>query len=190
LETIRKYLGQLGRHEVVERLQPGLELDQIDTRLANAGLGPSAEVGGLYSWRNGTRVEPGTTLDSVQFFPGFWLLSLDDVVSNYLAFRDDSRWSSGWLPIFANGGGDFYAVDLEQRPSPVIGFMVDSESHPVEYESLAHMLDTLAECFAEGAFFVDDQGNLEMDDSRHAQIARRNNPGVPLWSEDASSTRQ
>jgi class 3 adenylate cyclase len=37
-------------------------------------------------------VTPGTSLDDVHLFPGFYFLSLEDSISNFLAFRDDDRW--------------------------------------------------------------------------------------------------
>jgi cell wall assembly regulator SMI1 len=182
LEIIRSYLERLDRHEVLARLLPGLRPDDIQRRLTDVGLGVPPDLVDLYAWRNGTRVEPGADLDSVHFFPGFWLLSLDDALTNYVAFRDDPRWAPSWLPVFSNGGGDFYAVNAREAPFHVIGFLIDQPDQPVEYESLAHMAQTLAECFQAGAFFVDDRGYLEMDDQRYAEIARRNNPNVPLWS--------
>ncbi len=179
LEIIRLHLEQMNRRELLARLLPGLPRDAIRERLARAGLGVPPDLRDLYSWRNGTRVEAGTDLDSVHFFPGFWLLSLDDALTSHVAFRDDPRWDSAWLPVFANGGGDFYALDTRESPFHVIGFMIDQSDQLVEYETLGHMVNTLAELFAEGAFFVDDRGYLEADDRRHAEIARRNNPHLP-----------
>lgn len=182
LDRIYAQLERLGRDEVIRRLQPALTPDEIQRRLADIGLVAPQDVIELYSWHNGTRVEPGTYLDSVHFFPGFSFLSLDDAVRHYVAFRDDERWDRGWLPIFANGGGDFYAV-VACSPFPVVGFLIDQREHPVEYESLDAMVSTLSESFDQGAFFVDQRGYLESDDRRHAEIARRNNPSVALWSE-------
>jgi hypothetical protein len=92
--------------------------------------------------------------------------------------------ASTWLPVFANGGGDFYVVDFSSGSDlehPVVGFMLDEAEHPIEYESLPAMIATIAECFEEGAFFVDDRGYLEVDDGRHVEIARRNNPRLAIW---------
>jgi hypothetical protein len=58
---------------------------------------------------------------------------------------------------------------------------MDRADHPTEHECLETMMATLAE-FSERAFFVDDHGYLEIDDRRYAEIARRNNPAVVLWS--------
>jgi hypothetical protein len=182
LEVIRSHLQQLNRCEVLTRLLPGLPPSDTLGRLADVGLAMPPDLHDLYSWRNGTRVEPGTDLDTVHFFPGFWFLSLNDALANYRAFRDDGRWDPSLLPVFANGGGDFYAVNAREKPFHVVGFLIDQSHQPVEYENLGNMIKTLAECFAEHAFFVDDRGYLEMDDRLHREIARRNNPTISLWS--------
>lgn len=144
-----------------------------------------AEVVDLYDWRGGTLAAPGTPLDDIHFFPGFYLLELEDAIRDYVGFRDDPRWRPDWLPVFANGGGDFYVADLASARSgaaPMIGFMVGGPEHLVEYESLRGMIATIAECYEKGAYFVDDRGYLEVDDQLHATIARRHNPSVELWS--------
>jgi hypothetical protein len=182
LERIAAALARLGRTEVLRRLLPGVPVETIFERLRAVGLEPSDGLLELYSWRGGTRVDPGMPLDDVHFFPGFWFLSLEDAIADYAAFREDPRWNPSWLPVFANGGGDFYAVWLHGGAESVVGFLIDHSEHPVEYEDLSAMCRTLADCFDEGAFFRDERGYLEMDDMRHAEIARRNNPNVALWA--------
>jgi len=43
------------------------------------------------------------------------------------------------------------------------------------------MIETLADCYAQGAFFVNADGFLDMDDDAHQRIARQHNPGVTEW---------
>lgn len=45
------------------------------------------------------------------------------------------------------------------------------------------MIKTLEACFAEGAFFLDDRGVLDMDDEHHREIAHRFNPGIEEWQD-------
>lgn len=181
LERIVAALARLGRTEVLRRLMPGIAAETIRQRLSEIGLEPTDGLVTLYSWRGGTRVEAGAPLDDVHFFPGFWFLSLDDAIADYLAFRTDPRWNPAWFPIFANGGGDFYAVWIQDGAEPVVGFLIDELEHPVEYQDLRAMCETLADCFDESVFFSDERGYLEMDDARHAEIARRHNPDVDFW---------
>jgi hypothetical protein len=137
----------------------------------------------LYTWRNGTKIPEGTILDDVQLIPGFHFLSLEDGIAGYLAMKDDHRWNKNWFPIFANGGGDFYAIDLSSSDTeaPLIGFILGELDQYIEYQSIAMMLQTFLECCEKGVVFVTEEGYLEIKDDLHAQIAAINNPDVSLW---------
>jgi len=183
LSRIRAGLVRLGRRVTLEALQPGLTSAQTGLLLKAAGLPEDEHVEVLYAWRDGTRTA-GLTLDDIQIFPGFYLLSLQDAIANYRAFLPDPRWSPGWLPLFANGGGDFYLVDLgDQSSGSVRHFRIDESEHPIEYRSLVDMVATLAAGFDRGVFFVDKDGYLEMDDLRFAAVAAELNPNVPWWTD-------
>jgi cell wall assembly regulator SMI1 len=150
--------------------------------LTAAGLPGEASVEALYSWRDGTQTA-GATLDDIQLFPGFYFLSLEEAIANYRAFVADPRWRPEWFPLFANGGGDFYLVDLGgQLSGSVRHFRIEESEHPVEFRSLPDMMRTLADAFDKGVFFVHPDGYIEMDDLRFATLAAELNPGVPWWT--------
>ncbi len=110
-------------------------------------------------------------------------MSLDDSLTTYRAVAADSRWDPAWLPIFANGGGDFYATrcGAGDGTGSVVGFLVGQSEHPIEYESLTAMAATILACYEEGVFFLSKEGYLEADDHAHAAIARRLNPALGFW---------
>lgn len=59
------------------------------------------------------------------------MLSLSDAVANYRSFVADPRWAHGWLPIFANGGGDFYVIDLVgDHEGSIRHFRIEQRSVP------------------------------------------------------------
>jgi cell wall assembly regulator SMI1 len=181
LTRITRGLERLDRRVLLGELQAGLHEADIRAKLAGAALLPVEQLLELYAWRNGTR-NSGASLDDVQIFPGFYLLSLDDALANYRAFVADDRWAMGWLPLFANGGGDFYVLDLSHdSEAPVRHFRIDEREHPVEYHSLGDFINTIAEAFARSVFFVDERGFLEMDDLQFAGLAAELNPEVPWW---------
>lgn len=169
---------------VCKLLNNGLSEGEIDAAFNQVGIEPTKELVELYTWRNGSPVEEGTPLDDVQIIPGYHFLSLKDAISCYLAMKDDSRWNPSWFPVFANGGGDFYAVDLSQSDgdsAPVVGFILGEIEQEIEYQSLTTMLLTFSECFEKGIVFKTEDGYLEMDDDQQAEIATRNNPEVEFW---------
>ncbi len=182
LADIEIGLERLGRRILLSALRPGLDADQTRMLLRGCDLPGSEQVESLYSWRDGTETEGIPTLDDIHLFPGFYLLSLEDAVANYRAFVSDQRWTPGWLPIFANGGGDFYVTDLSgEMPGVVRHFRIEESEHPVEFLTVRDMLTTIAAGFARGVFFVDDHGYLEMDDLAFGSLAAELNPRVPWW---------
>lgn len=183
LEGILDYLCEL-RRPVVHSLQAGADEKTMRALFEAEGLAVPHDVLELWSWRNGTLVLAGKTiLDDIHFFPGFFFYSFEDALNQYRAMKGDDRWNARWLPVFANGGGDFYAVvcDGSGDAGSVIGFILGQSKHPVEYQSLEKMCETLLACYARGVFFVTPEGYLEMDDMAHSEIAMHLNPEVSFW---------
>lgn len=181
LGAIERALRRLDR-PVVRLLRPGI---QVDKRWSDrSGTAPPNELRQLYGWRDGSKVAEGCLLDDLHFIPGFYLLSFDDALSTYSAVCSDERWEQRWFPLFANGGGDFYAISCDQNFSDfgkIVGFVLGAAEQLVEYESLTTMMATFAECYLQGVCFLSASGCLEQDDIGHAMLARRFNPAVELW---------
>ncbi len=138
----------------------------------------------LYAWHDGTDATTGVPLDDLHLFPGYYFLSLEDATRNYAAFRDDPRWNPAWLPIFANGGGDFFAVACRDGRSDwggIVHFRIDEAEHPLEFSSVEASVETIAAAYKKGVFYVDEHGYLEMDDSTWIALAAEMNPDVPYW---------
>jgi cell wall assembly regulator SMI1 len=111
-------------------------------------------------------------------------IPLGDAVANYRSLVPDQRWTPGWLPIFANGGGDFYVTDLSGEMAGVVRYFRTEESeHPVEFLTIRDMLTTIAAGFTRSVFFVDGDGYLEMHDHAFGSLAVELNPRVP-WQVD------
>lgn len=181
LADIEMGLERLRRRVLLGALRPGLDASHTKSLLSECGLPCPGQVAALYSWRDGTETA-GKRLDDIHLFPGFYFLSLEDAIANYRAFLPDQRWTPGWLPVFANGGGDFYITDLSGEMSGVARhFRIEESEHPVEFLTIYDMLTTIAAGYERGIFFVDGDGYLEMDDLAFACLAAEMNPRVPWW---------
>lgn len=176
LSQLEAALTRLDRQGLLRALRPGLSAVEVQEILGSVGLTSNAELEALYGWRDGTSTEGVAAIDDIHMFPGFCLLSLGDAIANYRAFVTDRRWEPGWLPVFANGGGDFYVVDLGSHECPARHFRIDESEHPIEFSSIKDMLRTLAQAFERGTFFMDAGGYLEMDDLAFGTLAAELNP--------------
>ena len=186
LSKIERGLVRLGRQILLNSLQAGLQGVEVRSMLGSIGLPSTPELETLYGWRNGTSTKGISALGDIWLTPGFYLESLEDAALNYLTFVGDSRWTPGWLPIFANGGGDFYVIDLTASGAGAIRhFRIDEVEHPIEFSSLRSFMETVAEGFERRIFYVDSDGYLEMDDLDFVDLAMEMNSDVAYWRDSA-----
>ncbi|WP_045730420.1 SMI1/KNR4 family protein [Pseudarthrobacter chlorophenolicus] len=179
----------LGHLSVLSRpvtgvLQAGLPERILLEKAANAGLVLPGDVIKLYAWRDGTLDYPGAMLDDIHIIPGFYFPSLYETLANHAVFRDDARWNPSWLPLLANGGGDFFAVDCSDNPGSwghVRHFMLGEPEHHVLYLTVSSMFETFVAAFDRGIFFLHPSGHLDADDEAYAALARTVNPEARGW---------
>ena len=190
LNEIEKSLQQLD-YPCVDHLNPGISSQQIQELFEKIPLQPTQDLRALYTWRNGSKDCEGITLGELAFFPGFYLMSLEESIQTYLELRETDAWGKSWFPIFASGGGDFYAMNLApEAQGQILGFYVFEEEGQVEYWSLKSMLATLKACYEQGIIFRNEQGYLDMDYRKHAEIAHDINPEVRIWLEFLKETEE
>ena len=188
LNEIEKSLQQLD-YPCVDHLNPGLSSQKTQELFEEIPLQPTQDLRALYTWRNGSKDSEGITLGELAFFPGFYLMSLEESIQTYLELRERNGWDKSWFPIFASGGGDFYAMNLaSEAQGQILGFYVFEEEPQVEYWSLKSMLTTFKVCYEQGIIFRNEQGYLDMDYRKHAEIAHEINPDVKMWLEFLKET--
>ena len=190
LNEIEKCLQKLD-HPCVDHLNPGISSQQIQELFEEIPLQLTQDLRALYTWRNGSEDSEGITLGELAFFPGFYLMSLEESIQTYLELRETDAWGKSWFPIFASGGGDFYAMNLApEAQGQILGFYVFEEEGQVEYRSLKSMLATLKACYEQGIIFRNEQGYLDMDYRKHAEIAHDINPDLKIWLEFLKETEE
>ncbi|MBT1001631.1 SMI1/KNR4 family protein [Paenarthrobacter sp. DKR-5] len=177
---------EFGRLELLRRLKPGVRPDITRGELSKLDLPfPGDELSSLYEWHNGTDSE-GVKLGRIYLFPGFYMLSLEEGLEIYNNFVGNERWGREWFPLFADGGGDFYVVTcsrMSSRNGKIVHFMIDEPDHSIEYESLAPMLQTMAEAYRRKIFFVDQEGYLDEDPDAFLSLGEELNQDVPWWTD-------
>ena len=184
LAQIEAGIRKLGR-PTLDFLNPSIDPHRVRTLLSSRGLEPPGGLLELWQWHNGTGGAADVKLGELWLVPGFYLLSVEEAAADFDAFRDDPRWRPSWLPVLANGGGDFLAVVSlgTSEHGAVHHFRIDQAEHPLEYLSVERMLATFGAAFARGAFFVDHDGWLEENHETYASIAAELNPEVRWWTD-------
>jgi cell wall assembly regulator SMI1 len=186
LEIIAAGLERLGRMPTLRLLRPGLPASQVNAALEQWQLRATPDMEEAYAWHDGTDATTGEVLNDLWLFPGYYFLSLDDAMANYRAFRDDPRWDPSWVPVFADGGGDFLAVQCDARSDgwgAVIDFSLEDVEQSIQYASLSALFATVAAAFDADLFYVDDTGRFEMNDPAFIDLAREMNGELDYWQQ-------
>ncbi len=169
---------------VVPLFQKGLTDPEIEEKMKCLPFQLPEEVARLYKWRNGTRIDTGATYDDLNFFPGFYLMALEEAIEQYLPRQEAVEWKPGWLPLFENGGGDFYQSICLPGPVPtaeIVGWIHGEPDQDVEYLSLTTMCQTILTAFDQGVIHLDGDNLLQCDDFQYSIIGHRYNPGLGAW---------
>lgn len=180
LTTMVALVSNLGRERAVGALRAGLQEEVSGRLLQERDLPIHPDVIDLFAWHDGVDVPSGEAMDDFQLFPGFYFMQASECFENYDAFVPSERWNPVWLPVLANGGGDFYVIELSSSTAPVRHFRIDEREHPVEFTGLATFIETVNEACRRGVIYVAD-GYLEMDDLAFGEIAAANEPTVEWW---------
>ena len=178
-EAIFAHLARLDR-PVVKRRRPGLSADDIEIQLLSLGLAPLPDLVAFYAHCDGTEVNEGDILDDFHFFPGYYWMNFAEALAECAALRAFEPWQPSWLPVFTNGGGDFYSVCCDANApdfGAVVFYMLGQGEQSLEYHDLSTMMTALEHAFAEGAIYVENRF-LEMDGGRLREIARQLQPGL------------
>ena len=107
LDKIETSLHKLN-HPCVHHLNPGISSQKFQALFEKIPFQPNQELCSLYSWRNGLGDSKDATLGELAFFPGFYLMSLEESIQRwgrFLCHELGSR-SSGrndWF-LYVRGG--------------------------------------------------------------------------------------
>lgn len=176
LDNIRERMRAIGG-ERIARLRPGLPRETILSFDSRLPFRLPESVLELYSWRNG-----GVDRYAAEMLPGWFFISIEEAMSFYEMFREEVPpgappeclfWQPEWFPIFKSY--DISAIGVVcggERSND--GAMVYYD-HPgetgLEAVSLTALLQTIATALDRSIIKVTEDGSLDMDQDRFAEVA-------------------
>ncbi|KAF3884893.1 MULTISPECIES: HEAT repeat domain-containing protein [Nostocales] len=150
-------------------LQPGLTREQIDALLVNFPFRLPEELYEFYGWHNGC-----TSFGYIiPYYDNFFFL--EEVLRDYQYWLSWDWWNPHWLPIL-DGNGDYrYAVVVGEEAAPV--WYIDPEgcTKEIRWDSLTDLMLATAECYDTSAYYLNEEGYLEEDRQKIAEIQRKHN---------------
>jgi len=185
LDTLIQLIESQG-FPIRSQLEPGLSRTEIERKTKNLSFQLPEELYELYQWHNGQGEE---IYANVPLFRDTFFISLEQAIEDYeavQAFRygEEDNFLMTSFP-FSNFEGSWYILPSHskllqpQLERPVISVF---EGIEVMYLSVSVMLETLIQCFLEGAYQIDlDSENipiLEVNDALEMTILKSLNPQI------------
>jgi hypothetical protein len=171
-------------------LQPGLSDTEIEELIGDLPLQLPEDIRELYKWKNGTKII-GDYLEFSCIFENWTFYPLQLVVNGY-RHKVEMFKNVNYEPIFEHENLNilsiFFSSDLEemgyvviddktQQCSPVIfQYCKGGVCVPIiKCASLTSLFVTIAEC-CQNSYYVDADGNLNLDNEIALEIWRKYNP--------------
>src|SRR5512142_461765 len=176
---------------VARLIQPGLSEEEIAQRVQSLPFKLPREFVELYRWRNGVQV--GEQDEDTSFFEYHRFLPLDEALEVFeigYPIMKEFYELTDWVQVFQDPAGDGYGISggpEAVQEAPVV-FLFEGEGVQVVFDSLAKMLETVAQAFDEGVMTWQE---VEMDTDFFAwgEIAHRLNPCIQYRRDHAKGGR-
>jgi len=183
----------LAKAPVLKALRPGLDREGLAALASELPFPIPDEVATLYSWHDGTRTYPGVP----ELFPGAWFLSLAAVGASYqqqsAAAREaavdtdltpEQLYDPRWLPLFVREHGMRVFVTGGADNDGEIWYV--SREDPIErereYRDLTDMIKSIAACYEDGTYLVDQSIQQVIEDRGASAARRRKGDPAPAFS--------
>ena len=162
--------------KIFDCLQPGVSEQQIQETEAFLGVTLPADVKDSYRLHNGQQ------LSGPSFIDGWDLLSLDEIQSNWLVWKQllergdfhgitsepsgpilSDWWNPRWIPFTQDGIGNHFCLDLSPAPGGSVGQIIllihDDVERVVLAPSFESWLSGIADDLETGKYYYEEQGN-------------------------------
>ena len=164
---------------VAASLQSGLSYREIENKLSSLPFRLPQELYELYQWRNGSiRIAK-----NADFFEHYRFLPLEESLKILFDIIEKDSLLMGeifpysWFPIFAFGDRYYGVIGSETaKKYSLIVYICDYED--ISYTSLTGMMQTIAECYQTGVYYLNEKGFWETKREAEDIIIAKYNPGV------------
>lgn len=170
LDLIESWLVR-NQPEIALGLQPGLTRIEIDEIVKEFSSSLPEELYEFYGWHNGC-----TSFGCViPFYDNF--SSLQKSVKRSLDYLEwgDSEWNPHWLVILDCNGDEQYAIVVGEETAPVWYIYQENGIEEIRWGNLTDLMLATAECYYTGAYYLNQDGDLEKDPQKVAEIQHRYN---------------
>lgn len=116
------------------------------------------------------------------FLPGYRLMQIDDIIEIYESDLKNRPEFDIVIPFLADYSGCYYAYAKEGGRECVV-LIADGDLEEI-HSTVDDFWKTVLAFYDEGVYFLDEDGYLDYDFEKEAEIGEKFNPGISYWSED------
>jgi cell wall assembly regulator SMI1 len=179
------------RPRYYQQLLPGRTAEELQAFEDSLGFGLSQSLKELYQWRNGQPPDCSEAFQYNRMFQRLEDAAESRAILNGLlesgGFDRENWWNRKWVPFLQHYGGDLLCVDMDGsfggKPGQVLYFYHDSEDRIIEFPSLEKWLGSFVLTLEAGMWEENEYGFQPKDDDQVMALAKRRNPGYPIYCE-------
>lgn len=193
-ELLTEFENCLLSHKVqaINLLQPGSLKNKVLEDLKNIEI-ENPELVDFYCWRNGVSDfdMQNKNISELELFPFGIMLSLESAINIYLLYTTKLKaWSKSLFPIFANGGGDFLLLDIDNNSKQFSqihiycpSILLSTQTETI-YDSIETLFKTVIACYYKGVYKMDnDDISIDVDYYQEKELSKSLNPNSDYWME-------
>jgi hypothetical protein len=117
--------------------------------------------------------EQGQTIEEASLIPDYMPVSFEEALGQISVYSGDRVLGDHWLPILENGGGDIYAAVWSPGEDARVARFIVGEDTEIDFKSLVDMVRMFNACYESGAYFIADDGFLDIDHHGYEQVYAR-----------------
>lgn len=164
---------------------PAQDEELVRTKLTEIGY-DYPELVAFYTWRDGVDDSKKLPKGKICFFPGYYMLGLDEAISWYKRKHLTGQFDADYFPLFCADGYDFYHFNRHAGKTEIVGMLemikgARDFSFETEFISFEIMLRTFIDAVDQGGVYVTKEGYLEFNDDKFIPAARVHNPGLDCY---------
>jgi len=170
----------------IQSLGQGSPIEELSDLMDNPSL--PEELIAIYSCVRGTSWDGLEDDKLMDLIPSYGLIPIDEIeeeIRSLSKVRDEFPnywWKPDMVPFLRDYSSDYYCVRTLPDDHSIVSIMHDCDGAPPYYQDIESFLDTVIECYKQGAYFLDEEGFLVENEELEEQIRKKFNPDFPRES--------
>lgn len=178
-------------NSLYKKMNKGHTRDEIIAKMNSIDISIPEDLIELYSWHNGIKIKD-EALGELWLFPLAIFFCLEDAIKFYNDINNTNKyWKPKMFPVFGDGGGDFYLIDLDEHSQNYGQYFYYCLSDPFFdgiisiFDTTESALKTIYECYKQYVLFKEKAlENLTFNDKKYFEIGEKINPKSDFWLQE------